>query len=63
MKKNKLLHAIFGLNVIRFMSVEMFQTAIEPSIWPVALLTLFGFVVYFFITYIGAKKNALSMHI
>ena len=57
------IHAIFGLNVIRFMSVEMFQTAIEPSIWPVALLTLFGFVVYFFITYIGAKKNALSMHI
>ena len=57
------IHAIFGLNVIRFMSVEMFQAAIEPSIWPVALLTLFGFVVYFFITYIGAKKNALSMHI
>ena len=57
------IHAIFGLNVIRFMSVEMFQTAIEPSIWPVALLTLFGFVVYFFITYIGAKKNALSVHI
>ncbi|MFC2670643.1 FtsX-like permease family protein [Lancefieldella parvula] len=57
------IHAIFGLNVIHFMSVEMFQTAIEPSIWPVALLTLFGFVVYFFITYIGAKKNALSMHI
>ena len=57
------IHAIFGLNVIRFMSVEMFQTAIEPSIWPVALLTLFGFVVYFFITYIGAKKNALSIRI
>mgnify|MGYP000860651519 FL=1 len=57
------IHAIFGLNVIRFMSVNMFQTTIEPSIWPVALLTLFGFVVYFFITYIGAKKNALSTHV
>ena len=52
------IHAIFGLNVIRFMSVEMFQTAIEPSIWPVALLTLFGFVVYFFITYIGVATNS-----
>ena len=54
------IHAIFGLNVIRFMGYEMFQADIEPAIWPVAALTLAGFVVYFLITYAGAKRNALA---
>ena len=54
------IHAIFGLNVIRFMGQEMFQADIEPAIWPVAALTLAGFVVYFLITYAGAKRNALA---
>lgn len=53
-------HAIFGLNVIRFMSIGLLQADIEPAIWPVAALTLAGFVVYFLITYAGARRNALA---
>ncbi len=42
------------------MGQAMFQADIEPAIWPVAALTLAGFVVYFLITYAGAKRNALA---